>query len=208
MGKSATNGVNNGTKETTIVPPSVVSGMKRQKGLIVSCFLSLSIVYAGIYYMYSPDRMPEGWYVAPFEKYCENHDYAKQEICSRPDLMAFQVTCALVLTYLGVMGFYLWHINKRAHTAVPNTPEGRLFGYIPESENLIAINFIFQVWDFLASIISPEHCTVIFMTHHLLAAIATGCALANQVSRQIINSRGSKNECKMRLTLSLAASFL
>jgi hypothetical protein len=57
MGKSATNGVNNGTKET-IVPPTVVSGIKRQKGLIVSCFLSLSIVYAGIYYMYSPDRMP------------------------------------------------------------------------------------------------------------------------------------------------------
>jgi hypothetical protein len=72
---------------------------------------------------------------------------------------------------MGVTGFVAWHVTKRAHTAIPNTPHGRLFGYILEADRLNAGIFVFQTWDFLASLMIPEHSSPVFLAHHLIAAM-------------------------------------
>jgi hypothetical protein len=62
-------------------------------------------------------------------------------------------------------------VNKRAFQAVPQTPAGRLFGYIPEAEVLAAASFTFQLWDFFISLLIPEHRTAIMLSHHLAASL-------------------------------------
>jgi hypothetical protein len=64
---------------------------------------------------------------------------------------------------------------------MPQTPQGRLFFYIPLAETITAINFAFQVWDFFVSLFIPEYCTAIMLTHHMLAAMASGSALSSGI---------------------------
>lgn len=81
---------------------------------------------------------------------------------------------------MGTTGFLAWHVSKRAQTAIPATPEGRLFGFLEESDRLNAGIFVFQVWDFLASLFIPEHATFIFLGHHVLAALTAWFSLEYQ----------------------------
>jgi hypothetical protein len=82
--------------------------------------------------------------------------------------------------FMGITGFMAWHVSKRAHLAIPATPEGRLFGYLEEADRLNAGIFVFQVWDFFASLFIPEHATPVFLTHHLLAALCAYFSLEYQ----------------------------
>jgi hypothetical protein len=83
--------------------------------------------------------------------------------------------------FMGVTGFLAWHWTKRAHIAIPNTPEGRLFGYLDEADRLNAGIFVFQVWDFFFSMMIPEHATFIFLSHHVLSALTAWFSLEYQL---------------------------
>ena len=64
-----------------------------------------------------------------------------------------------------------WYITQSVHKDLPNTPEGRLFGYLPANDDIATINFVFQVWDFIVSWFVPEYCTVLMMCHHAMSAL-------------------------------------
>ena len=82
---------------------------------------------------------------------------------------------------MGCTGFMAWHVTKRAHKALPSTPEGRVFGYLEEADQLNAAIFVFQVFDFFASLSIPEHCTAVFLVHHILSAITAWFSLEYQL---------------------------
>jgi hypothetical protein len=80
--------------------------------------------------------------------------------------------------YMGLMGFWTWHVSKMK---LSQTPEGRLFGYLEEADRLNVGIFIYQTFDFFASIFVPEHCTAIFLGHHVLAAFTAWMSLEFQM---------------------------
>jgi len=84
------------------------------------------------------------------------------------------------LTYCAWIGAYSWYYSKRVHTNVPQTPEGRLYKYLEESEKLAAVSFTFQLWDFFISLLIPEHSTAIMLIHHILAAAVSWFAVNDQ----------------------------
>ena len=108
--------------------------------------------------------------------YCPTED-----TCTRSDLFAFQVSSGLALSFCGILGFYTWHISKRVHTVLPQTAEGRLYGYLEESEQLAAGNFTFQFWDFWISLLIEEHRGIIWLAHHSIAALLSWLSLEYQV---------------------------
>jgi hypothetical protein len=87
----------------------------------------------------------------------------------------------MALTFCGVYGFYLWHLSRRVHSDIPATPAGRLFAHMPQAELLVAVNFMFQSWDFVVSATIPEHATAVFLGHHVLASTVSFCSLKYQV---------------------------
>lgn len=97
-------------------------------------------------------------------------EFCSETPCYRSDLFAFQVSSGVSIFVCGLLGFRTWHISKRHLSHLPSTPEGRLFGFLPESEWLAAVNFTFQFWDFLASCFIAEHATPLFLIHHLMAS--------------------------------------
>ena len=113
----------------------------------------------------------------PAEEYCP----VDNPTCIRPDLFAFQAACFVALAYCGILGFHAWYISKRVHTVIPATPEGRILGYLSESEKLAAASLTFQVWDFVASLFIDEHGTPIMLAHHIIAALVSYASLKSQV---------------------------
>jgi TLC domain len=101
--------------------------------------------------------------------------------CSRSDLFAFQVASGVMQLYTGITGFWTWHVTRRVVTNLPNTPEGRLFGYLEEADQLNAAIFVYQTFDFFASWMVPEHATPVFLTHHVLAAFTAWMSLEFQM---------------------------
>ena len=127
-----------------------------------------------------PCRFQGFFYLPPAEAFCV--DSIEVEKCSRPDLFAFQIVSGAAIAYCAASGFRSWHLSGRVHRKTPATPEGRLFGYLEEAENLAVINFTFQIWDFLVSLTIPEHRTTVFLCHHLAAAVVCWFSLSYQVS--------------------------
>lgn len=68
-------------------------------------------------------------------------EFCSETPCYRSDLFAFQVSSGVSIFVCGLLGFRTWHISKRHLSHLPSTPEGRLFGFLPESEWLAAVNF-------------------------------------------------------------------
>ena len=75
----------------------------------------------------------------------------------------------------------MWHI-KKIQKSVPDTPEGRLFGYIEEADVLCAVSTTFQLFDLVISFLIPEQRQLLFLCHHIMAATVSWYGLNNQVS--------------------------
>jgi len=116
----------------------------------------------------------------PADEYCPNGQTSSS--CTRADLFAFQISCGAFLTYTAYIGMTSWHITKSAHKAIPSTLEGRLFGHIPDAEQLMVIVFSFQFWDLIVSMMIPEHNAFLFLAHHFMAALIAYFSLEYQVS--------------------------
>jgi hypothetical protein len=177
----STNGQSNNKNE---VPPEISSGVTSMGATIVGCVGLLTGVYAVLYYGFFESKTILGL-PYPAAEFCSTElegDGEEGTICSRSDLFAFQFSSGLAITFCGLLGFHAWHITQRAQKALPSTPEGRLYGYLPESELLAAVNFSFQVWDFFISLLIPEHRTALMLAHHILAAVVSYCSLEFQVS--------------------------
>eukprot|EP00566_Odontella_aurita_P016113 CAMPEP_0113550630 /NCGR_PEP_ID=MMETSP0015_2-20120614/14088_1 /TAXON_ID=2838 /ORGANISM="Odontella" /LENGTH=281 /DNA_ID=CAMNT_0000451457 /DNA_START=115 /DNA_END=960 /DNA_ORIENTATION=- /assembly_acc=CAM_ASM_000160 len=156
----------------TIAPQGVYNGFARRRNAIALGTLFLTAVYWAACYALKES----GSYLRPAEEFCVN---SENELCSRPDLFAFQIGSGVAIFYCGVMGISTWH--RSVHRDLPSTPEGRLFGYLAESELLAAANFTFQVWDFFVSLMIPEHATAVFLLHHVAAALVSWFSLSYQV---------------------------
>jgi hypothetical protein len=160
------------SKSRNEIAPPIPSGVPRMAPYIISGLCVLTAVYSTLFFTFRNSTSILGLPEAAAEL-CEGVD----GFCSRSDLFAFQMTALLAITFCGASGFVSWHMNKRPHTAVPATPEGRLFGYLPEAEKLASVMFTFQVWDFFVSLVIPEHRTAVMMSHHVMAATVSWCSI-------------------------------
>jgi hypothetical protein len=164
-------------RNTNEIPPHIPSGFSKLRGAIIGNLCCLTALYAAIYYGFRNSDTVLG-FPKTSQEYCAD---VSAPFCSRSDLFAFQVSSGLAISACAVLGFYTWHVSRRVHTALPCTPEGRLYGYLPESEKLAAIHFAFQFWDFFISLLIPEHRTAMMLLHHLAAATVCYMSLQYQV---------------------------
>jgi len=145
-------------------PPSVVGGgFRRWRREIFQGFAALSAIYGLVYWRLDHAAA----FLEPAPEFCTSSN----EPCTRPDLFSFQVAAQFAQVFLGVTGLMAWHVTRAAHTGVPATPEGRLFGVLPVAERLCAGIIVFQAWDFCFSLMIPEHATAVFLTHHVLSGL-------------------------------------
>jgi len=161
---------------SNVVPPQISSGFARRRISIFASISGLAVLYIFLWW-WLKDSSP---WLTPASEYCQG-DASTDGSCSRPDLFAFQATSAISQLALGGLGFWTWHVSKRAVTKIPQTAEGRLFGYLYEADILNAGIFVYQMFDFFASLFVAEHRTFIFMTHHLLAAFTAWMSLEYQM---------------------------
>jgi hypothetical protein len=146
------------------------SGFSRWRIQVLSALAFLSVVYCILYWVGMKLKLQ------PAEQYCEGQQ--DEESCSRPDLFAFQFTAEVMQLFMGITGGLWWHSNARK---LVKTPEARLFGFIETADRLNAGIFVFQTWDFFFSIMIPEHATMVFLTHHVLAALTAYFSLEYQL---------------------------
>ena len=157
----------------------VPSGGFRRMGPLFSMFLALlCAVYGGCYVALANADSIFG--LAAAAHVCGTPTTQDGGVCRRPDLFAFQMVSVVSMYTVGLMGIYHWYITKRPHKELPQTPEGRLLGYLPSSERISTVALAYQTFDFIVSMTIPEHCTPIMMTHHLLAAGVAFCSLRYQ----------------------------
>ena len=148
-----------------------VSGVQRMLPFIITGFCILTTVYLVLLYHFPMDLLPP-----PALEFC-----TIGKVCVRSDLFAFQISSGIAIVTCALVGFRAWHLDGRAHTAVPQTASGRLFGYLPEAEFLAAMNFTFQFWDFWISLSIPEHRTALMLAHHLAASAVSWCSFRYRV---------------------------
>lgn len=169
-----------GKQKEKIIRPDVSAGLERMSPTIIKGWVLLSIVYLVLKRWARPIA---SWIHLPSTSpdFCSIVDSSDSTTCFRGDLFAFQVASGLALTICAIVGFRCWHVSRRVHTLLPPTPQGRLFGYLPEAELLATINFCFQSWDFVVSSTIPEHATPIFLGHHIMASIVSFCSIRYQI---------------------------
>ncbi|KAG7349184.1 TLC domain containing protein [Nitzschia inconspicua] len=160
--------------EGTVVPPSIHSNFARRRIPISVGLLGLTLLYNSLLYFLQDSTT----WLRPADDFCK--DVTEDGKCNRSDLFAFQAASGVMQLYMGLLGMWTWHFSK-AIRSVPNTSEGRLFGYLKEADYLNTGIFIYQTFDFFASIFVPEHCTAIFLTHHVLAAYTAWMSLEFQM---------------------------
>ena len=119
------------------------------KNYMIVGFIVLSLGYYSL--VFALEGSP---HLTPAAKHCLEQE---DDNCTRSDLFAFQIVPGLAMAWVAAVGIWTWHVSRRVHSALPDTPEGRLFGYLPESEQLAAASLTFQVWDFIISLTIPEH---------------------------------------------------
>ena len=154
---------------------AVPSGFARRKNDILFGML-LQIVVSGFAYWFQKTEA----YFTPAEQYCADHDERAGGPCTRPDLFGFQCAAGMMLAYLGIKGFTAWHVTKNAHNKIPSTPVGRIFGFLPEGDDVNVAIFCWQVWDFICSSLIPELSHPLFLAHHALAGLTAYLSLEYQ----------------------------
>mmetsp|Transcript_11943 Transcript_11943/g.17535 ORF Transcript_11943/g.17535 Transcript_11943/m.17535 type:complete len:296 (-) Transcript_11943:436-1323(-) len=157
-----------------LISPVVPSRFKKRKGTIIGALLSQTVLFGIAYYAQHSGLLN----LKPADEYCPNGQTSSS--CTRADLFAFQISCGAFLTYTAYIGMTSWHITKSAHKAIPSTLEGRLFGHIPDAEQLMVIVFSFQFWDLIVSMMIPEHNAFLFLAHHFMAALIAYFSLEYQ----------------------------
>lgn len=163
----------------------IPSGVARMKSTIITILSFMTVFYVTLLWTFSGAPTILG--LTPGDDFCVDATTANAtatdtpEPCSRADLFAFQMTGFFAIVICGLAGVYTWHISRRAHRGVPQTPAGRLFAHLPEAEFIAAVCFSFQVWDFFISLSIPEHRTAIMLTHHFLAATVSWFSIRYQV---------------------------
>ena len=154
---------------------------KKKNGVVVSAaapsglrpmlpFILFGYVFNTAFYFAAEALLHHtGWDFTVESQHCPGDE---QSSCIRTDLAAFQVVSLVNLSYLGLYGVYSYYLSsKGVNHAIPNTPQGRIFGRLLDADYVNAGIVVFQGWDFVASIFFEEHCTIIMMTHHALAFI-------------------------------------
>lgn len=161
-----------------VIPPSIHSGLEKNKYSVVLVVAILQVVYS--FFMYT--LKDSGTYLVPAEEFCEDKVYfsGNPPICSRPDMASFQIAVIIPIFFCGLVGFWAWHVSASPHYKLPQTVEGRLFGYLPEAKWLGVFNFSFQLWDFFISLMIPEHATPLMLTHHVLAGFGGYFSMEHQ----------------------------
>ena len=162
-------------KDHAVVPPTVPpSGFARRKNEIIFGLTLLTVVYIAIYF---------GFYNSPLfraaDEYCGNAP--DEETCIRSDLFGFQVSSGIMQLFMGTTGFLAWQWTQTAHKSLPNTPTARLFGYLEDADKLNAGILVFQLWDFIFSLLIPEHRTAVFLAHHVLSGMTAWFSLQHQL---------------------------
>jgi TLC domain len=157
--------------------PAYQGAWQRQAPTIIGGFVLYTLLYTIIYSIFYDTPSILG-FPPPDPKYCPDTGNDKPTRCARSDLFAFQITCSVPITLTSFLGLYAWY--KYAH-AVPQNPAGRLYTVLPIAEKITAVNFTFQLWDFVVSLFIPEHRTALMLTHHLLAASVSGSALSGGI---------------------------
>jgi len=118
----------------------------------------------------------------PYPEFCDNVGLTAP--CQRPDLMAFQLTAAIMQIYMGLWGLYGWHYLpcvRDNHNKTLSTCATRTLGRLTHAEYLCAGILVFQVWDFMASCTMPEHCATEFLVHHALTATTAYLSMEYQM---------------------------
>mmetsp|Transcript_26320 Transcript_26320/g.40773 ORF Transcript_26320/g.40773 Transcript_26320/m.40773 type:complete len:285 (-) Transcript_26320:243-1097(-) len=160
-----------------IVYPTISSGFERNKVLILKLWAGLfSAYFLSIWCLLDDDDSGFRSYLpSAAAEYCTHH--SSYDRCSRPDLMVFQVFCAIAVFFCGIVGFISWHIT---YNVAPGTQERRLFGYIKENDMLATFHFAFQTFDFAISLSIPERVTPVMLLHHLLTGLAGWFSMEHQ----------------------------
>jgi hypothetical protein len=156
------------------IPAAIPSGFPYYRNKMAFFFAFLTALYFGIItffdninkYLQLPPSSPE---LCPDPKIP----------CWRADLLGFQVGSGLALCLCGLIGFRCWHFQN-IDKAVPATPEGRLFGYLPQAHFLTALQTTFQLFDLFISFLIPGQCTPILVAHHTMAVTVSWYGLNNQ----------------------------
>jgi len=153
------------------------SGIPRMAPYIGAGLLFLTAVYSTLVFTFRYSPSVAKFLPAAAPEFCND---STDDVCFRADLFSFQMTSLLAISFCALTGFRCWHVTRRVHTLLPATPAGRLFGYLPEAEQLAAANFTFQLWDFIILPMIPEHCTALMLTHHVAAATVSYCSIRYQ----------------------------
>lgn len=164
------------SKVTSKAMTEVPSGFPASRSRMLVSFLLFTILYfATIQYFETIRQFLQLPPSAP--ELCEHVD---DNLCWRADLFAFEVVSGVALAWAGILGFWAWHV-KRVDRRIPATPEGRLFGYLPEAHQLTALGTTFQIFDLFISFLIPEQRQPLMLAHHIMAATVSWYGLNNQV---------------------------
>eukprot|EP00980_Cylindrotheca_fusiformis_P016805 scaffold5064_cov121-Cylindrotheca_fusiformis.AAC.19 len=146
-----------------------ISGFDMCKQQIQFGVLFMSGLY-GIVYAWNPP-------VSPGPEFCPE----SEDTCRRPDLFAYKITAAVVMSYLGPLGVRNWYFSKDVKRMSKQEPEDRLFGFLKAANDQNVANLCYQLWDFFVSMSIPEHRETVFLVHHILAGLTAFCSLEFQM---------------------------
>lgn len=163
--------------DTNVIPPHISSGFARRRNSILVGLTILTAVYYAVFV-----SLKDSTLLLAAEQLCTTAANADTTLpCVRSDMAGYSVSSGIMNIFMASVGFLAWHWNRRAHTALPPTPEGRLFGYLEEADRLNAGIFVFQTWDFvIAAFVISEHGTPIYLAHHLLTGLTSWFSLEYQ----------------------------
>ena len=149
-------------------------------------FLVFGVVYFGVIQIFDSHIVPFLNLPPSAAEFCPDPEVP----CYRGDLFSFEVVSGLGLIASGILGFWTWHVQKKS-LGIPDTPEGRLFGYIKQGHRLTAIGTTFQFFDLVISFMIDEQRQLLMLAHHTLAGTVSWFGLNNQVCKCEIAALGS-----------------
>lgn len=164
------------------VPPSIPSTLRRKKYEIIGGTVLLTTIYFCFYF----GLKDSGSYLVPAAKYCADErssTSSPDQACSRSDLFAFQVVGGIMQVYLGTTGFFSWHWRKNSRQGGGkfDTPEKRIFGFVPDAITLNIGHVCFQLWDLIFTLAIEEHREFVMVLHHILAGLSAAFTLEFQL---------------------------